>query len=233
MTIDLGNAELTFDKMNEINIFDRMGILLFWGSDSALLDHLAINLTDPLVWVPFFLTLLYIVLHNHSNKRERLVCIAAVCVTLALSAGVCNFIVKPLVCRVRPCNVPELREMFHVVKGYAENNYSFFSSHSANYTALATFFILLVRHKVMTAVMVALALINMWTRLYLGQHYLSDICVGMLWGIVSGYIGWRVYKNCSHQEFQVSELAPTGFKLQDIYISALVFMCTLFLVMLL
>jgi undecaprenyl-diphosphatase len=123
--------------------------------------------------------------------------------------------------------------MFHVVKGYAENNYSFFSSHSANYTALATFFILLVRHRLMTAAMVCLALINMWTRLYLGQHYLSDICVGMMWGIVSGYIGWRVYKKYSHQESLVTELAPTGFLLRDIYISAAVFMCTLILVVLL
>ena len=127
--------------MNEINFFDRMGILLFWGSDSSFIDQLAYRLTSPLVWMPLFLMLFYIVLHNHSNRRERLVCIAAVCVVMALSAGVCNLIVKPLVCRVRPCNVPELREMFHVVKGYAENNYSFFSSHSANYTALATFFI--------------------------------------------------------------------------------------------
>lgn len=219
--------------MNDINLFDRLGIMLFWGSDSSLVDHLAINLTNPLAWVPFFIMLLYIVLHNHSNKRERLICVAAVCVTLALSAGVCNLIVKPLVCRVRPCNVPELREMFHVVKGYAENNYSFFSSHSANYTALATFFILLVRHRVMTVVMVCLALVNMWTRLYLGQHYLSDICVGMMWGIVSGYIGWRVYKKYSHQERHATEIAPTGFLLQDLYLAALVFVGTIFLVMLL
>ncbi len=219
--------------MNEINFFDRIGILLFWGSDSSLLDHLALRLTDPLVWVPFFLALIYIVLHNHDNKRERLVCIAAVCVTLALSAGVCNLIVKPLVCRVRPCNVPELKEMFHVVKGYAENNYSFFSSHAANYTALATFFILLVRHKVMTIAMVFLMLTNVWTRLYLGQHYLSDICVGMLWGIVSGYIGWRVYKKYSRQERRITEVAPTGFYMPDIWLAAIVLFCTFFLVMLL
>ena len=210
-----------------------MGILLFWGSDSSLLDHLAINLTSPLAWIPFFLTLLYIVLHNHDNRRERLVCIAAVCVTLALSAGVCNIVVKPLVCRVRPCNVPELREMFHVVRGYAENNYSFFSSHAANYTALATFFILLVRHRLMTAVMTIVVLINIWTRLYLGQHYLSDICVGILWGIVSGYIGWRVYRRYSRQERRITEFAPTGFLIPDIRLVALVLICTLFLVMLL
>ena len=218
--------------MNEINFFDRMGILLFWGSDSSFVDHLAYRLTDPLVWVPVFLMLFYIVLHNHNNRRERLVCIAAVCVVMALSAGVCNLIVKPLVCRVRPCNVPELREMFHVVKGYAENNYSFFSSHSANYTALATFFIFLVRHRIMTAVMVCLALVNMWTRLYLGQHYLSDICVGMMWGVISGYIGWQVYKKYSHQEHQKTDSAPTGFLQRDIYLTALVFVATILFVIL-
>jgi undecaprenyl-diphosphatase len=84
----------------------------------------------------------------------------------------------------------------------------------------------------MTAVMVALALVNMWTRLYLGQHYLSDICVGMLWGIVSGYIGWRVYKKYSHQEREITEFAPTGFLLPDINLAAVVFVSTLFLVML-
>ena len=144
--------------------------MAFWGSDSEFIDCFALCLTDPLVWIPLFLSLLYMVLHSHPNNRERLVCIAAVCVCLALSAGVCNLIVKPLVCRPRPCNVEELRLLFHIPGGYGEKNYSFFSSHAA--------------------------------------HYLSDICVGLLWGVVSGTLAWQFYKRFSQGRPDFSNSDP-------------------------
>ena len=194
--------------MNSLNFFDRFGIMFFWGSDSEFIDRVALCLTDPLLWVPLFVALLYLVLHNHPNSRERLICIGAVCVCLALSAGVCNLIVKPLVCRIRPCNVEELRLMFHIPGGYGEKNYSFFSSHAANYMGLTTFFFLLVRKKIMTVAMILLTLVNIWTRLYLGQHYLSDICVGLLWGVVSGTLAWQVYKKYSQGRPDFSNADP-------------------------
>jgi len=216
--------------MNELNAFDRMGVLLFWGSDSPFIDHLALTFTNPLVWLPLFLSLLYLVAHNNPTKRDFLLCMAAICVCFALSAGVCNLIVKPLVCRVRPCNVPELREMFYIPGGYGEKNYSFFSSHSANFMALTTFFALLVRNRMLTITLFLLALINMWTRLYLGQHYLSDICVGILWGIVSGFIAWEVYMRISNHKISYSAPSAIPIVKKDIYMVTGVFIITILFV---
>ena len=37
------------------------------------------------------------------------------------------------------------------------------------------------------------AVLNCWTRLYLGVHYVGDILTGVLWG---SFAGWMVYQLC-------------------------------------
>jgi undecaprenyl-diphosphatase len=88
---------------------------------------------------------------------------------------------------------------------------------------LATFFFFLVRKKIMTVAMLLLALVNAWTRLYLGQHYLSDICIGLLWGVVSGILAWQVYKKYSQ--------GRPDFNNSDPLIVATVFFATVILTM--
>ena len=109
-----------------------------------------------------------------------------------------------------------------------EKSFSFFSSHAANTMSVAVFFTLLVRGKLLSTILFMWSFLNMWTRLYLGQHFLTDILVGMVWGIFSAFIAYgifyRIYKNISSSRNYVSsQYTVTGYSYIDMDVVASVF----------
>ena len=83
--------------------------------------------------------------------------------------------------------------IIYTVGDMSNKDFSFFSSHAANTTSLTMFFSLLVRNRKFTVAMTAWALINCYTRLYLGMHYPFDVLVGIAWGALVGLLLYLVY----------------------------------------
>ena len=214
-----------------MNIIDKIGIMLFMGSDSAFLDYFALTVTDALVWIPMFLALAYMVIKNNDNMQQILVFFCCLAFMILLSAGVCNIIVKPLVERVRPCNTPEIKYLVQIAGDYHAKDFSFFSSHAANTMAVTAFMTMVVRSRRLFLTLFTWFLINIWSRLYLGQHFLTDITVGAMWGIVSAilayYIYDKVYGRITEKKAFISEqYTVTGFAISDVNIVVTVFMLT-------
>ena len=205
--------------------------MLFMGSDSAFLDYFALTVTDALVWIPMFLALAYMVIKNNDNMQQILVFFCCLAFMMLLSAGVCNIIVKPLVERVRPCNTPEIKYLVQIAGDYHAKDFSFFSSHAANTMAVTAFMTMVVRSRRLFMTLFTWFLINIWSRLYLGQHFLTDITVGAMWGIVSAilayYIYDKVYGRITEKKAFISEqYTVTGFAISDVNIVVTVFMLT-------
>ena len=59
---------------------------------------------------------------------------------------------------------------------------------------MAVFLSLLFRNKLFTLAICSWAFVNAWTRLYLGVHYVGDITVGLLWGVLVGWLVYRLYQ---------------------------------------
>ena len=214
-----------------MNIIDKIGIMLFMGSDSAFLDYFALTVTDALVWIPMFLALAYMVIKNNDNMQQILVFFCCLAFMILLSAGVCNIIVKPLVERVRPCNTPEIKYLVQIAGDYHAKDFSFFSSHAANTMAVTAFMTMVVRSRRLFLTLFTWFLINIWSRLDLGQHFLTDITVGAMWGIVSAilayYIYDKVYGRITEKKAFISEqYTVTGFAISDVNIVVTVFMLT-------
>lgn len=91
------------------------------------------------------------------------------------------------VCRLRPSN-PEnpLSEMVHIVGGYRGGSYGFPSCHAANSFALASFLILLFANRKLSLFIFAWAVLNSYSRVYLGVHYPGDLLVGAIIGTAAG-----------------------------------------------
>lgn len=133
------------------------------------------------------------------------VCSGAVCrgAQLPVAADACSVGVRcvgdydsrPSVCHAdtsgsvpaAPSN-PEnpLSEMVHIVGGYRGGSYGFPSCHAANSFALASFLILLFANRKLSLFIFAWAVLNSYSRVYLGVHYPGDLLVGAIIGTAAG-----------------------------------------------
>lgn len=53
------------------------------------------------------------------------------------------------------------------------------------------------RHHLWSCILVSYALLNCYSRMYLGVHYPSDILVGALIGLTFGYLSYLLFKKVS------------------------------------
>lgn len=108
---------------------------------------------------------------------------AAMGMLAAACAGVCvavvaNEVVKSLVSETRPCRT--IPGSFTVVACPGATDYSFPSNHSAIAGAIAAALFLLNRR--LGAIAAVLALLEGFSRIYIGVHYPHDVVVGLVLG---------------------------------------------------
>ena len=174
------------------NIDTRLTLFLN-GSDSEMLDAIAVTATKTSTWIPLGILLLYVLMRMKDWKNALLV-ILCVAIAITLADQMASGIFKPLVARLRPSHTPELQGVIDLVGDYRGGRYGFFSSHAANTCAVAVFLSLLFRKRIFSIAICSWVVVNSWTRLYLGVHYVGDITVGLLWGALVGWMVFRLYR---------------------------------------
>lgn len=173
---------------------DKTLLMVFNGSHCPFVDRLAVTLTCGYMWIPLYIALLLLVINNHKTVAQISLVIGMALLAIVLSEGMADLIVKPLVARLRPIHDTLMQDCVQVVNNYRAEGYGFFSAHASNTMAVAVFFSLLVKDRLFACILIVWALVNCWTRLYLGVHYPSDIIVGVVWGSVSGLFAYTIYK---------------------------------------
>ena len=118
----------------------------------------------------------------------------AVLAGLALEVICCNLILKPLVARVRPCDVNTAVQLLIT----RPDDFSFPSGHTgASFAAVAALYTSRSRLWIPSLVLAALIA---FSRLYLYVHYPTDILAGVVIGIMAGCIGTKlmevVWRKC-------------------------------------
>lgn len=117
---------------------------------------------------------------------------AILMLALCVDAIVTNGILKPLIARIRPCDVNTAIKLL-IPK---PNDFSFPSGHTAaSFAAVAALY--LAGEKKLWKPALVLAVLIAFSRMYLYVHYPSDILGGIVVGIVSGYAGSLVVKMVS------------------------------------
>lgn len=172
---------------------DKTLLMVFNGSHCPFVDRLAVTLTCGYMWILLYIALLLLVINNHKTVVQISLVIGMALLAIVLSEGMADLIVKPLVARLRPIHDTLMQDSVQVVNNYRAEGYSFFSAHASNTMAVAVFFSLLVKDRLFACTLITWALVNCWTRLYLGVHYPSDIIVGVVWGSVSGLFAYTMY----------------------------------------
>ena len=200
---------------SQIVTWDKELLLALNGSDSAVWDQFMFVATKTVVWIPLFLSLLYMVMKSNS-ARQAMLLLACVAGLFLVSEGISSGICKPLVGRLRPTHDPEIMGMVQTVNGLRGGMYSFFSSHAANTFSLFMFLSLVVRSWSFTLTMLSWAMVHTYTRIYLGLHFPGDVFVGFCFGLIWGTIMYLIYsylrKKWFDQHDYVSEqCTPSGY----------------------
>ena len=145
-------------------------------------------------WSSLLLVLALAWILLHQNRRHALLVLAMLVLSILVADQVSSGLIKHLVERLRPTHDPSLESRVHVINGYRGGLYGFVSSHAANSFAVATLIALVMRHRVVTLSMFTWALLQCYSRVYLGVHYPGDILGGIIVGVLAGWLVWQLMR---------------------------------------
>lgn len=162
------------------------------GSNSPFLDDLMWTISGRFIWIPLFLFILFLFFYQTRRKEAILVTLFFI-LLFVVTDQVSSSLFKPLFERYRPTHHPDFKDMVDTVNGYRGGRYGFISGHATNSFGLALFLSLVFRNKLLTCCALLWALINSYTRVYLGVHFVSDIVAGMMVGSLIALLLFWLY----------------------------------------
>lgn len=224
----------------DINQLDHTLTLLINGSDSIFWDNVMYTVTNTFSWSMVIVALLVIIFKNNSIKNT-LIILLTIALLIFVADRICSGLVKPMVARWRPAQDTQLMYMVDVVRGYRGGRFGFFSGHACNTMCMAVFLSMLFRSAKVTLVLIFWSLTTTFTRLYLGVHYLGDVCVGWCVGIILGllfyYLMRRFQRGDDRRSYISEQFTSTGYLKSDMdsfltiiffnYICVIIFAMTL------
>ena len=178
---------------------DRSIVLTVNGWNTPFLDQFFWIVTKTITWIPFYLTLFYLIWKNYGLKTT-FVFLGMTLLMVAIVDSSTTFFFKDTVMRYRPSHNLLLEKHLHYYMEdghtYLGGKYGFFSSHASNNAAVAMlswFFLHKFYPNLKWILIFWVALIGL-SRIYLTMHYLSDVLCGVIWGILWAFVFWKLYQ---------------------------------------
>ena len=161
------------------------------------LHHLRIAILDPYVrafsgkgvWIPLYLSIVYAIIRQCGWKRG-LIMVAAIGVAVGCSDAICAHVIRPAVERLRPSHPDNpISALVQLVDGYrGGGRHGFPSCHATNTFALAVASGLTLHNRLYTTFIFLWAVLQCYSRIYLGVHYPGDVLVGATVGAINGML---------------------------------------------
>jgi undecaprenyl-diphosphatase len=206
--------------MNYALDIDRAITLALNGSDSLFWDNLMICVTNTFSWSLIIVMLLVIIFRNN-YVRDGLIILLTIGLMIFVADRLCSGLVKPMVARWRPTQDPEIMYLIDVVEGYRGGRFGFFSGHACNTFCMATFLSFLFRYRAVTITLFFWSVTTTFTRLYLGVHYFGDVTVGLIVGILIGWVFYQLYqllmRRIGTPRYISDQCTATGYKKLDMH----------------
>lgn len=191
-----GPQEIPDESSPEVRIFR----LLNTGTANPLLDAVMPAVTDfrRSRWLLILVWALLVIFGRQKGRYAALVLIPLIAASDQIAAS----LIKPLVERMRPCEVlggvhlwygPEgwITTPAEVARSY-KSSWSFPSNHATNITA-GMLFLGLVWRRALPALL-AVAVLVSWSRIYIGVHWPLDVLAGMAIGAGLAWLAWIVFR---------------------------------------
>ncbi len=159
------------------------------GWNTPFLDELMWIVSGRITWIPLYIFLIYLAI-KQSGWKFGLLFVGGVALSVVLADFISTQCMKEVIQRYRPSHNLAIRDHLHYYQlgwgdYYIGGKFGFVSSHAANFFAIAIFSIsFLINFKQWIApLLIFIAVLVSFSRIYLGVHYFSDVFVGALVGI--------------------------------------------------
>ena len=168
--------------------YEREWFFTINGMHTWWLDYIMLAFASMWAWFPLIVVPLWFFI---KRREEWVLTFAFTILTAIITILVTEFFVKPLCVRFRPTNHPLFMDNVRILNNYiADGIYGFISGHSANALAFAVMSAFIIKNKYYSLTIFSWAAIMVYSRVYLGAHFISDVIPGALAGTV---IGWLLY----------------------------------------
>lgn len=177
---------------------DQTATLEINSLHTPLTDRIWEFFSDKEVWYPLYALIAVFLVWKLGWKRG-LLAIAGVVVTIVLCDQLAS-VVKDLVDRVRPSSSPVMVSRGLHILERPSKSFSFFSAHSANAMGLASSTYVALRLLLHIKALGYAIPMYLWatfvsvSRIFVGKHFLGDVIVGILVGILLGFAAARIVK---------------------------------------
>ena len=184
-------------KTDYIDSIDRAIVQSVNGLNTPFLDEFMWIISGKITWVPFYILLIFLYTRKTNLIKGSIFFLCAI-VSVAFADQISVSLFKEVFERYRPSHNTLLTDKLHFYKlengdVYKGGEYGFVSSHAANFFAIVTFayFALKEYYLKLAIPFLFCAILVVFSRIYLGVHYLSDVFVGALLGILIAAIVYR------------------------------------------
>lgn len=173
---------MTSELFQSLMETDQTVFLYLNGLYTSFGDYFMSSFSGKVIWAPMYASVLYVLLKN-ADWKVALYCLIAIVLTITFADQACATFIRPAVARLRPFSPDNpISELVHLVNGKRSGSFSFPSCHAANSFGLAFMLMYLFRNRWLTAFILIWAVINSYSRIYLGVHYPTDLLAGAIVG---------------------------------------------------
>lgn len=168
-------------------------IFLWFNSRHAPYWDIVMKLaSSKLIWVPMYVALLIAYCRAY-GWRSMLVAVVLTALAVTFADQISASVIRPYFERLRPSNPDNpISQFVHIVDGYRSGKYGFPSCHAANTFAVVTFTSLVFNRWKFTLFILLWAVVNCYSRVYLGVHYPGDLLVGSVIGCMCGAMAFLI-----------------------------------------
>ena len=183
--------------METLEAWDRAIVLAINGLHSPWLDELMWLISGKLTWFPIWFWFVYLVFKNLKRKHFYIF-LACALASIAIADFTASQFIKEGIQRYRPSHNLLLNDKLHFYQMSANDfyyggQYGFVSNHATNVFAILSWVTVALWYSKRWFVYLMLfsAILIVFSRIYLGVHYLSDIIGGAFWGMFISYFMYR------------------------------------------
>ena len=183
------------------NVTWDWGLFEFLNFDGGgFVDGVMSAISGVLMWIPLYAFIIYMVWRNYRWRG-----VVAIIVAIRIAMGMADLIAGifkhsgPLQnlwpefpVRLSPMFNENLHDV-HVVS-FKHGQYGTVSAHAATIVSLAVLTSRIICRKWFTWMMIGVAILICYSRIYLACHFPQDILIGATLGIASGFAGYWIFK---------------------------------------